>query len=449
VNRLASMALTVLALLSISSAAIAQSPIPQPSEGEFRVEFNFSSPGARSLGLGGAFVGLADDATAAYANPAGLTNLSRPEVSVEGRSWKYTHVYPDHGHAFGRATGNGVDQVQGIVNRESSDSTQGLSFLSFAYPYKRWTFAAYRHELVNFQANITSQGVFFDAFSDNRPGEIANFRVLPSQVAYDLSIVNYGASAAYRINDRLSAGISLTYYDFSLDSITRKYGLRTGIVTTNPGDFFGEADFTTGNLDNTVVDEGSGSDFGATAGLLWKVTDNWNLGAVYRASRSFETRRAVVKGSTTTPSNGPDFRIPGAIAIGTAFKPLDQITVTVDLNHIQYSDANQQDNVIKTDDADEVHFGVEYVLLPAQRPQNPISFRLGAWLDPDHQASFRGLPDGSSGRRRLAATFLPGEDVWHYSGGLGFVWGRFQLDAAADLSDRNDIFSLSSVYRLH
>jgi hypothetical protein len=29
------------------------------------------NPGARSLGLGGAFVALADDATAAYANPAG------------------------------------------------------------------------------------------------------------------------------------------------------------------------------------------------------------------------------------------------------------------------------------------------------------------------------------------------------------------------------------------
>ena len=37
--------------------------------------FNFRNPGARSLGMGGAFLGLADDATAAETNPAGLTIL--------------------------------------------------------------------------------------------------------------------------------------------------------------------------------------------------------------------------------------------------------------------------------------------------------------------------------------------------------------------------------------
>ena len=37
------------------------------------IQFDFSLPGARSLGMGGAFVALADDATAGYSNPAGLT----------------------------------------------------------------------------------------------------------------------------------------------------------------------------------------------------------------------------------------------------------------------------------------------------------------------------------------------------------------------------------------
>ncbi len=44
------------------------------------LQFSFSDPGARSMGLGGAFVALADDATAAFANPAGLVQLLRPEV---------------------------------------------------------------------------------------------------------------------------------------------------------------------------------------------------------------------------------------------------------------------------------------------------------------------------------------------------------------------------------
>ena len=40
------------------------------------LQFNFGNPGARSLGMGGAFLGLADDASAAEANPAGLTSCA-------------------------------------------------------------------------------------------------------------------------------------------------------------------------------------------------------------------------------------------------------------------------------------------------------------------------------------------------------------------------------------
>src|SRR5687767_15117466 len=40
--------------------------------------FNTPPPGARALGMGGAFIGLADDATATFTNPAGLGYLMRP-----------------------------------------------------------------------------------------------------------------------------------------------------------------------------------------------------------------------------------------------------------------------------------------------------------------------------------------------------------------------------------
>src|SRR5688572_6657952 len=51
------------------------------------LQFNFGNPGARSLGMGGAFLGLADDASGAEANPAGLTILRKPEVSIEVRNY--------------------------------------------------------------------------------------------------------------------------------------------------------------------------------------------------------------------------------------------------------------------------------------------------------------------------------------------------------------------------
>src|SRR5512141_108181 len=54
-------------------------------------EFLKLGVGARALGMGGAFVGLSDDATAGYWNPAGLGFLQ-------------THTFlPSHAEEFGQA----------------------------------------------------------------------------------------------------------------------------------------------------------------------------------------------------------------------------------------------------------------------------------------------------------------------------------------------------------
>ena len=85
IGRAAALIVTVLVALLHSPAAPAQETV-------LALEFDFSKPGARSLGFGGAFAALADDATAAFANPAGLVQLSRSEVSIEGRNWGSTMV---------------------------------------------------------------------------------------------------------------------------------------------------------------------------------------------------------------------------------------------------------------------------------------------------------------------------------------------------------------------
>ena len=63
-------------------------------------QFNFNNPGARALGMGGAFVAVADDATAVVANPAGLTILQRPEISAEYKFTRFTQQHQRlHQHA--------------------------------------------------------------------------------------------------------------------------------------------------------------------------------------------------------------------------------------------------------------------------------------------------------------------------------------------------------------
>ena len=79
------LAVTILALFVVSPAAAQE-------------DWNITGAGARAEGLGGAFIGLADDATAISWNPAGLGQLERSEFSVVGR-WigeEYKHDNPTH-----------------------------------------------------------------------------------------------------------------------------------------------------------------------------------------------------------------------------------------------------------------------------------------------------------------------------------------------------------------
>src|SRR5690349_17480387 len=120
----------VLALgLGVPSTAFAQVDV----EAMQGVQFDFLAPGARSLAMGGAFVAVADDATAALANPAGLSILTRREVSVEGRFRKFNVPFVLGGRLAGTPTGVGIDTTSNPIFSEASSDEAGLSFLSFVF----------------------------------------------------------------------------------------------------------------------------------------------------------------------------------------------------------------------------------------------------------------------------------------------------------------------------
>ena len=112
--------------------------------------------------MGGAFVALADDATAAYSNPAGLTILARREVSIEQRGWRTRNPFTDGGRISGEPSGRGLDTIQGLSRGETSDDTSGLSVLSYVEtaPERRWALALYHHTLADYSVRFRSEGVF-------------------------------------------------------------------------------------------------------------------------------------------------------------------------------------------------------------------------------------------------------------------------------------------------
>jgi long-chain fatty acid transport protein len=417
------------------------------------IQFNFSSPGARSLGLGGAFLGLADDATAAYTNPAGLTVLSKPEVSAEGRRSSYTNEYTDHGHAFGNPTGIGTDTVAGLAAKSAKDDVNSLSFVSFVYPQSRWSVAAYRQELANFGASFKTQG----AFLGSAP---AVGRLFPTESSLSLRIINLGISGAYRITDELSLGVGISDYHFALSSLTTRFAF--------PPSGFGPADFSA-NVVNFQTQDGGESDVAVNGGLLWKINPQWSAGAVFRQGPSFNfsTSNVVVDprapgGQAVVASNQAVFHVPDVYGAGVAYRPAEALTLTADYDRIRYSQLARHSVDVFTDpvlvgpgggqpvqqlvvsDANEVHLGVEYVLT---RLKYPVALRVGGWLDPAHKIHFEGAT-GTPSQQVLSVLFRPGKDEAHVSGGFGVVLGeRFQLDAAYDYSKFVSIASLSGVVR--
>ncbi|MGD8305535.1 MAG: PorV/PorQ family protein [Ignavibacteria bacterium] len=69
--------LLLLAALSILSPVVAQTKISK-----YAGEFMAIGVGGRPLGMGGAFVAIANDVTAGYYNPAGLAKIDYPQISI-------------------------------------------------------------------------------------------------------------------------------------------------------------------------------------------------------------------------------------------------------------------------------------------------------------------------------------------------------------------------------
>ena len=401
------------------------------------LQLSFSDPGARSAGFGGAFVALADDATAAFANPAGLVQLLNPEISIEVRNWSYSSPYTVNGRAEGVPSGAGLDVSAGIVRDEFDYDTTGLSFVSVVWPAGDWSFALYRHLYADLEFSGETQGLF--------GGEpCCPSRWSDQQMYSTHDVVNYGLAAGYRVSDNFSVGFAAAYFDVRMDSITIEY------LWDDDADFFGPTSFLPERLalhEHLFV---NGEDWTISLGFLWSPVDRWSIGGVYRQGSEVEMGNDITTGvavdygvppGTVIVSNrGIPIEFPDIYGLGTAYRAADgRLTLSFQWDRIEYSSIPKSipldDQTI--DDADEFHFGAEYVFLD----KTPvIAIRLGAWIDPDHQM-YATVDDPY-----MQAMLPRGDDEWHTTAGIGFATKRFQVDIAADLADRLNTISLSAIY---
>ncbi len=420
----------LLALLATALAAVAQ---------ETSIQFSFSNPGARSLGFGGAFVALADDATAAFANPAGLVQLTRPEISVEGRVWDYSTSFTAGGRLAGEPTGIGIDDTAGLRFGTSDNTLASLSFLSFVYPKGRWSLALSRHQLANFEARSATDGLFVSIFD----GPTLRFDDL--RVVGDLKIVTWAAAGALRVTERFNLGLGVSYHDAHSDSTDE-------IFTYPPGGLFLPNPYRPQDLiasQRGIIDDTAWT---ITAGFLWRINRQWSLGGVYRPGPTILLEQVVLAGpgffepeGTILESRAIDLKLPDVYGLGFAFRaPNGALTVSVEWDHVEYSEILQSlvegrgglEGLVQ-DDGDEVRVGLEYAF-PRTKPL--VATRLGVWRDPDHRFRFEGMNIFDR------ALLKGGEDEIHLAAGVGLAFDRFQIDLGADFSDEVNTLSVSAIY---
>lgn len=165
-------------------------------------DFNITGAGARAEGFGGAFIGLADDATAVVWNPAGLSQLERPEVSVvtrfKGENSEFTYA------------------LDPSLNATESQGNFTLNFGSLAIPIasgetKIVLAAAFQRQLDFYESQKRQQEV---------PGTgIFNPRYVVSERSETRGGVNTITPAVgVRLNSLFSVGLSLNIWTGLLNS---------------------------------------------------------------------------------------------------------------------------------------------------------------------------------------------------------------------------------------
>ncbi len=474
-RRTVSTGLLFCAICLTSQAIWAQPAVDRPTPSSFSaasiasLPINLLPPGARALGLGGAFTAVSDDATAAEANPAGLTILSQPEVSLHIRNSDASNEFFDVDTLVPAVFGGSPELI-----KEFEDTSTDISFASVVKPYDRWVFSAYYQNTLSFDSSTPTETVFLPDFLDE-------YRY---DNAIDADVESFGLSAAFRFTDFLSIGVSIKTTDMDLAVIDSGLAEDFSDVEFPLADFFGGdpaiwAQELVDTRAETLALNGDDSDVTYNIGLLLNPNGRWSAGLVYRLGGEYRisgsgtfTDSFGCSGSTEFaadclsvfgPVNTVSFTnnlvqtidLPDTLTLGIAFRPSDTWLFSLDISNVDYSDlprgrtrtlpfqatiddifgdrpnAPFAGAVEDISDAVNYHFGVEKVIPLTGEFLNVLTLRGGAFTVDDH--------DGSN---------LLDTDDTHVTVGIGAVLANsFQIDFAAEFSDDVDNLVLSGIYR--
>ena len=375
--------------------------------------FRLPEAGAKAMGMGFAFTAQADDPSAIYFNPAGITQLEGQNVKAG-----VTYVKENGGEFTGSTPLTRPPFTASVQTR-----TETQKDLDFFIPNIFWT----RKSSGDLAYGV---GVFVP-FGLGQEYQDKNTSIFRNQITkIDLMTIVLNPTVAYKINDALSVGAGIDFM----------YGKAT-LEKTPVG--------APGNLYNSKL-EADGTAWGYNFGVLVTPLKSVKIGLSHRSPFSMEFKDGDVEIRNINPAIAPLFgpgvttsfdtkgsttlKLPATTALGVAYV-WNRLTLEVDADMTWWHSYNSLDIAIKDqrppvlvntysqknwNDTIALYVGGEY------RVTDPLALRLGFRYDPTPVPA------------ETMSADLPDADKMYYCAGAGYKVSNWTFDLAYMYVDKKD-----------
>lgn len=374
-------------------------------------DMNISGAGARAKGMGGAFIGIADDATAISWNPAGIAQLDRMEASLVGlfkmknikNTWEYT---------------DGVDPSLNFNGEYEEDSKYiAPNFISFIVPLKvsekNLVFGIAYQRMVDFgygiEKDTTISGITRTQTIKQTGGIDAISPAVAIQIAPAFSI---GAAAnilvrgsKFKEDDDWSNG---DYWRYEEQMNFSGLNFNGGILITP------SKKFSIGTMLRLPF----------TMSRTGESTTEYKFGTVTGTS------------DTTYPDDQRQWTMPFMIGIGLAFRPTENMTLAFDYERRNYGSTEFTRKYLNTSgtvseqtfediwmNCNQFRLGMEYLFVG---PNAVFPLRLGFKTVPQVYPNMEWTEPATT----VDSTSMSGIG---FTGGFGMKMGRIWLDLAYEM----------------
>lgn len=274
--------------------------------------YSVQAVGSKASGMGNAFTAVADDSSAVYFNPAGLTQLPSPQLSLG-----LAPVFP--------------------ATKYTGDTPPNDEMLSYTAVVPNFYFTAPFKEKFSFGFGMNSPYGLETHWSNDGP-----LRYIATDSK--LQFVQFNPVLAYKLNDQfsLAAGVAYARVDASLSSRVNMTGLNTvlngGALTPSPD----------GNRKVT----GDGDGWGYNAGVLYQPVEKHSFGMSYRSEikteLSGQTKISDLSNVGAFVFGGTNYQVdtkttlifPQSLFLGYAYKP-GKWTFSLDGEWVGYSSVKE------------------------------------------------------------------------------------------------------------